>query len=69
MDKQLKRIESGRMIAGVCTGLGAYFSIDPTLVRVIFVVLAIVSFALGSILLYGALWLIMPMDSEDGLGS
>lgn len=66
MNKELKRIDSGRMIAGVCTGLGAYFDLDPVLVRVIFVILAFLSFALGSILLYGALWIIMPMDESVG---
>ena len=35
--KKLYRSTSDRMIAGICGGLGDYFSIDPTLVRLIFV--------------------------------
>lgn len=35
--KRLYRSTDDRMIAGVCAGLAEYFSIDPTLVRIIFV--------------------------------
>ena len=33
MDKRLYRIEEGKMVAGVCGGVAEYFNIDPTLVR------------------------------------
>ena len=35
--KQLTRSKSNRMIAGVCAGLGEYMGIDPTVVRLLFV--------------------------------
>jgi len=35
--KQLTRSISNRMIAGVCAGLGDYLNIDPTVVRLLFV--------------------------------
>lgn len=60
-EKRLTRVDEGRMIAGVCAGLARYLGIDPTLVRIIFVLLAI--FALGGVLLYLILWLIMPMET------
>ncbi len=60
-EKRLMRVEEGRMIAGVCTGLGRYLGIDVTIVRVIFVLLAI--FGLSGILLYLILWLVMPMET------
>jgi phage shock protein C len=63
VDKKLVRVEEGRMIAGVCTGLGAYFGVDPTVIRIIFIVLSFLSFALGAFLLYLVLWAIMPMAS------
>jgi phage shock protein PspC (stress-responsive transcriptional regulator) len=63
MDKKLVRVDEGRMIAGVCTGLGAYFGVDPTLIRIIFIVLTFLSFGLGAFLLYLVLWAIMPMAS------
>jgi phage shock protein PspC (stress-responsive transcriptional regulator) len=58
--KRLMRSNEGRMIAGVCTGLGRYFDVDPTIIRVIFVLLGL--FAAGGVLLYLILWLIMPLD-------
>ncbi len=39
--KRLYRIYDGAMISGVCNGLGAYFGIDPTIIRVLFVLLAL----------------------------
>ncbi len=35
--KQLTRSTTNRMIAGVCAGLGEYLNIDPTVVRLLFV--------------------------------
>ncbi len=46
------------MIAGVCGGLADYFGIDPTIVRIIFVVLALAGGP--GILIYLALWVILP---------
>jgi phage shock protein C len=59
-EKRLTRVEEGRMIAGVCAGLARYFGVDPTIVRIIFVLLFL--FAAGGLLLYLILWLIMPME-------
>ena len=39
MRKRLYRAKADRMIAGVCAGIGHYFDIDPTLVRLIWVFL------------------------------
>ncbi|HEY2957964.1 MAG TPA: PspC domain-containing protein [Actinomycetota bacterium] len=56
--RKLYRSRTDRKIAGVCGGLASYFNVDPTLIRVLFVVLAVVG---GSgIILYLALWLIVP---------
>lgn len=59
-NKRLTRTNDGRMIAGVCAGLARYFDMDPTLIRVIFVLLGL--FAAGGVLLYLILWVIMPLD-------
>jgi phage shock protein C len=58
MQPRLTRTRNDRMIAGVCGGLGHYFSVDPVIVRLIFVVLAITTFITPVI--YPVLWLIMP---------
>jgi phage shock protein PspC (stress-responsive transcriptional regulator) len=41
--KRLYRIREGEMVAGVCNGLAAYFGMDPTVVRLVFVVLLVLS--------------------------
>lgn len=58
MDKRLYLSESDKKIAGVCGGVGEYFNIDPTLVRLIWVVIALM--AGTGILAYIIAWAIMP---------
>ena len=60
MRKPLRRSRSNRMIAGVVGGLAEYWGLDPTLARVIFVVVSILSVAFPGILVYAVLWLIIP---------
>ncbi|HEV8166574.1 MAG TPA: PspC domain-containing protein [Actinomycetota bacterium] len=58
--RKLYRSKTDRKVAGVCGGLAQYFNIDPTLIRVLFVVLAILG---GSgLVLYVALWIIVPRE-------
>jgi phage shock protein C len=58
MEKKLYRSTKNSMIAGVCGGLGEYFNIDPTIVRLLAVLLI---FAEGvGILLYIIAWIIVP---------
>ncbi len=38
MNKKLYKSRTNRMLCGVCGGIGEYFNIDPTLIRLIFVV-------------------------------
>ena len=59
----LRRSTSDRMIAGVVGGLARYFSIDPTLARVIFVVVSVLSVAFPGILGYLILWVLIPEES------
>ena len=56
----LTRPRSRRRIAGVCAGLANRFDVSPTLVRVLFVVSALLPGP--QILLYLALWVIMPSE-------
>jgi phage shock protein PspC (stress-responsive transcriptional regulator) len=61
--KRLYRIRDGRLVAGVCAGLAAYFGIDATLVRLAFVFLTV--FGGFGVLLYLGAWLVIP-DETDG---
>lgn len=51
-----------RIIAGVCGGIANWLGWDPTLVRILYVVISIVSAAFPGILVYIVLWLVMPSD-------
>jgi phage shock protein C len=62
--RKLYRSRSNRMLAGVCGGLAQYFNTDPTLVRVLFVVLAVLG---GSgLLIYLVLWVVVPEEPQGG---
>jgi len=56
----LRRSRRNRMIAGVCGGLAEWLGWDPTLVRVLYVVISILSAAFPGLLVYVLLWLLMP---------
>ena len=55
--KRLTRSDD-KMIGGVCAGLAEYLDIDPTIVRIVWVLM--VFFAGFGVLLYVILWLVMP---------
>jgi phage shock protein C len=63
-DGRLRRSRSNKMIAGVIGGLAKYFGFDPTMARVLYVILSIVSVAFPGILVYIILWIIMPEEGE-----
>jgi phage shock protein C len=54
-----------KMIAGVCGGIAEYFNWDPTLVRVGYVLLSVISAAFPGILVYIILWIVMPPPESD----
>ncbi len=58
MEKKLQRDENRKMLAGVAAGLGEYFDIEVTWVRVIFILMAV--FGLSGVLLYIILWIVVP---------
>jgi phage shock protein C len=63
--QRLTRAETGRKIAGVCAGLGEYFNIDSTIVRLLFIA---GSFAGGAgIILYLVMWIVVPLRSHTPL--
>ncbi len=62
MKKQLMRSGRDKKIAGVCAGVAHYFDIDPTIVRVIWGVLA---FGYGAgVVAYIILWIIAPVSTD-----
>lgn len=60
MEKKLTRSESDAIIFGVCSGIGHYFSVDPTVIRLVWAILALLG---GSgIIAYIIAAIIMPSD-------
>lgn len=58
--RRLYRSRSNRIVAGVLGGLAEYFKLDPTLVRVVFVVVSFLSAAFPGLIVYAVLWAVMP---------
>ena len=56
----LKRSRDDRMLAGVCGGLAEWLGWDPTLVRVLFVLVSVVSAAFPGIIVYVLAMILMP---------
>jgi phage shock protein PspC (stress-responsive transcriptional regulator) len=52
------------MIAGVCGGIAESLRWDPTLVRVLYVVVSVLSAAFPGLLVYLVLWVVMPEARE-----
>lgn len=49
-----------RIVAGVCGGIAEYFELDPTLIRVVYVILSLFSVAFPGLLLYIILMILIP---------
>lgn len=59
---RLTRSKTDRVLGGVCGGLGEYLGLDPNLVRVFFVLLALGEGA--GVMLYLLLWILLPVEQE-----
>ncbi|MGD9931535.1 MAG: PspC domain-containing protein [Mangrovibacterium sp.] len=65
MEPEKKRLtrSDNKVIAGVLAGFGEYFELDPTIVRIIYVLLSIFTAGFPGLLIYVILWLVMPKKS------
>ena len=65
MDALVRRIYRTRddaMLAGVCSGVGQYFRLDPVLIRLILVALALVSAVFPALIFYAVAWFLIPQE-------
>lgn len=60
MTKRLFRSKNDSMLAGICGGIAEYFDLDPTLIRLAFIVLSILSVGFPGLLVYIILWIVIP---------
>jgi len=65
MKKKLYKSRRNRIIGGVCAGIADYFNIDPTIVRVITIILGCIKG--GGLLVYLILWIIMPYNENEDM--
>ncbi|MBC8044212.1 MAG: PspC domain-containing protein [Rhizobacter sp.] len=64
MEKKLYRSTSQKMLLGVCAGLGEYFNIDATIIRVAFALGALITALVPGMILYFILGFIIPVQGE-----
>jgi len=60
----LHRSRKHKMIAGVCGGIAEWLGWDPTVVRILYVLVSVLSVAFPGILVYVILWILMPKAPE-----
>lgn len=61
--RRLYRSDSEKMIAGVCGGIAEYFGLDPTLVRLGYILLSVFTLFSG-VLAYLILWIVIPPSNK-----
>ncbi len=61
--KKLLRTRDGRIVAGVCSGIGQYLGVDANVIRLAFALITAFTAGLG-ILLYLAAWIVVPEEGE-----
>jgi len=61
--RKLYRSQTDRKLAGVCGGLAEYLNVDATIIRVIFIALAL--FGGAGVPIYLAMWIIVPSQPTD----
>jgi phage shock protein C len=60
----LHRARQDRILGGVCGGIAHWLGWDPTLVRVLYVLISLFSAAFPGTLVYIILWIFMPLSQE-----
>ena len=60
---KLYRSRNDKFVAGVCGGLGKYLNWDPSIIRLIFIVMFL--YAGSGVLLYILMWILIPLESDE----
>lgn len=61
-NKKLYRSTANRMLGGVCGGIAEYFDIDPTIIRLVYLLLSIFTACFPGLLLYLLCLIVIPND-------
>jgi phage shock protein C len=68
MNRRLYRSSRERVISGVAGGVAEYFDIDPSIVRIAWVLLALITGGIF-LILYGVMWLVVPVSYSSAPGT
>jgi phage shock protein PspC (stress-responsive transcriptional regulator) len=63
MEKRLTRSTNDQMVAGVAAGIANYFNVDPTIIRLLFVLAALTGG--HGFLIYLIMWAVMPEAGSE----
>jgi phage shock protein C len=63
--KRLYLSKDNKKIFGICGGIGEYFDIDPTLIRVIAIIAGVATMLIPAVVAYFIAWLIIPPKPEN----
>jgi len=64
--KRLYRSRKNKMIAGICGGISEYTNQDPTLIRLLVVLVGVLTGIVPFILIYIISWFIIPYEDQEG---
>ena len=62
--KKLYLSETDRKLGGVCGGIGEYLGVDPTVIRIIYIVVTLLSAGIG-VFAYILMWLVVPKKAKE----
>ncbi len=62
MEKKLYRSNTNKMLAGVCGGFAEYFDVDPTLIRLLYVFLSLLTGCFFGLLMYVIMIAVIPQQ-------
>lgn len=62
--KRLYLSDTDKKIAGVCGGIGEYFEIDPTIIRLGWVILTVATYVMGGLIIYLIASIVMPKRQQ-----
>jgi phage shock protein C len=63
--KKLYRSKHDKMIGGICGGLGSYLAVDPTIIRLLMIIICILTVILPLVIGYLIAMLIIPVEEEE----
>jgi phage shock protein C len=62
--KRLIRTSNDKLLAGVCGGLANYLDIDPTIIRLLYVLASFFTAVFPGVLIYLIMWIIVPKEKN-----